>query len=263
MFAATASIILYLISGFYLALQLSKDTAQRTTVFLLIATLAIAANGYASLQWLITDQGVSFSLIPMATVITFTVNFIVLSSRHRKQLQNLFLALFPLSALILFLAMTTQNAKIASSEVSIQIGFHVLTSILSYSLLTLAAFQALFLSLQEWRLRHKHFGSFPQIFPSLQTIESLLFETLWIGFGLLTLSLATGLIFFEDFFAQHLAHKAFFSIFSWIFFAILLWGRHTKGWRGKTAIRWTLTGFATLAIAYWGTKFVLEMLLFS
>ncbi len=71
------------------------------------------------------------------------------------------------------------------------------------------------------------------------------------------------LIFFEDFFAQHLAHKTFFSIFSWIFFAILLWGRHTQGWRGKTAVRWTLSGFITLAVAYWGTKFVLEVLLSS
>ena len=92
-------------------------------------------------------------------------------------------------------------------------------------------------------------------------MESLLFETLWAGFGLLTLSLATGLIFFEDLFAQHLAHKAFFSLFSWIFFAILLWGRHFRGWRGKTAVRWTLIGFGTLALAYWGTKFVLKVLL--
>tara|TARA_B110000091_G_scaffold207565_1_gene245962 strand:+ start:102 stop:893 length:792 start_codon:yes stop_codon:yes gene_type:complete len=263
MFTATASIALYLISSFYLALQLSKGGAQRTTVFFLIATLAIAANGYASFQWLITDQGINFGLLPMTTVIAFTVNFIVLGSRHRKQLQNLFLVLFPLSALILFLAMTAKDAGITSSEVSIQMGFHVLASILSYSLLTLAAFQALFLSLQEWRLRHKHFGIFSQIFPSIQTMESLLFEALWVGFGLLTLSLATGLIFFEDFFAQHLAHKTFFSIFSWIFFAILLWGRHTQGWRGKTAVRWTLSGFITLAVAYWGTKFVLEVLLSS
>ncbi len=263
MLAAAASIVLYLTSSFYLTLQLSKGVTQRTTIFFLTATLAVAANGYASFQWLITDQGINFGLLPMTTVIAFTVNFIVLSSRHRKQLQNLFLVLFPLSALMLFLAMTAKDAGITPSEVSIQTGFHVLTSILSYSLLTLAAFQALFLSLQEWRLRHKYFGSFPQIFPSLQTMESLLFKVLWIGFGLLTLSLATGLIFFENFFAQHLAHKAFFSIFSWIFFAILLWGRHTKGWRGKTAIRWTFSGFITLAIAYWGTKFVLEVLLSS
>jgi ABC-type uncharacterized transport system permease subunit len=40
-----------------------------------------------------------------------------------------------------------------------------------------------------------------------------------------------------------------------------LWGRHTRGWRGKQAIRWTLGGFAALMLAYFGTKLVLELLL--
>ncbi|MAD58279.1 MAG: phosphohydrolase [Porticoccus sp.] len=268
MLIATASIMFYLLAALYQALQLSKKASQKPAVIFILSLSAVFLHGYASLQWVFTDQGVTFSLISIITIIIFAINCIALASSFKRQCPDCILLLFPLSALILSIAMTTVAMKTKTSGinapiVSTQVGFHVFISILSFSMLTIAAFQALFLALQEWRLRRKQFGSFPQIFPSIQTMESLLFETIWAGFGLLTLSLATGLIFFEDLFAQHLAHKAFFSLFSWVFFAILLWGRHFRGWRGKTAIRWTLIGFGTLALAYWGTKFVLKVLLAS
>ncbi len=266
MFIAAVSIIFYLTAALYQALQLTKKVNQNPAIIIALSTLAISLHGYASLQWMLTDQGVTLNLILIITIIIFSVNCIALASSFKRQFHDYILLLFPLSALILSIAMTTISMKaktplLSSPVVSTQMGFHIFLSILSFSMLTISAFQALFLALKEWRLRRKRFGNFPQIFPSIQTMESLLFETLWAGFGLLTLSLATGLIFFDDLFAQHLAHKTFFSIFSWIFFAILLWGRHFRGWRGKTAIRWTLVGFGTLALAYWGTKFVLKVLL--
>jgi ABC-type uncharacterized transport system permease subunit len=51
------------------------------------------------------------------------------------------------------------------------------------------------------------------------------------------------------------------SIAAWSVFGILLWGRWRFGWRGRVAIRWTLSGFAALVLAYFGSKFVLEVLL--
>ena len=68
-------------------------------------------------------------------------------------------------------------------------------------------------------------------------------------------------MFIDDIFNQHLAHKTLLSIISWGVFATLLWGRWRYGWRGKTAVRWTLIGFAFLALAYIGSKFILEFLL--
>ena len=79
--------------------------------------------------------------------------------------------------------------------------------------------------------------------------------------GLLTLSLVTGVIFVDDIFAQQLAHKTFFSILAWCIYAVLLWGRHQLGWRSQTAARWTFGGFVALMLAYFGSKFVLELLL--
>ena len=62
-------------------------------------------------------------------------------------------------------------------------------------------------------------------------------------------------------FAQHLVHKMVLSIAAWAVFGILLWGRWRFGWRGRTAIRWTLSGFVALALAYFGSKLLLELVL--
>ena len=92
-------------------------------------------------------------------------------------------------------------------------------------------------------------------------MEKLLFELIWIGFILLTLSVASGFIFLDDMFAQHLVHKTILSIIAWCIFAILLYGRHAQGWRGTTAIKLTIAGFVVLMLAYFGSKFVLEIIL--
>jgi ABC-type uncharacterized transport system permease subunit len=92
-------------------------------------------------------------------------------------------------------------------------------------------------------------------------MESLLFQMIGAGFVLLSLTLVSGLMFVEDIFAQSLVHKTVLSLLAWGVFGILLWGRWRFGWRGRTAIRWTLSGFAALALAYFGTKLVLELVL--
>ena len=95
----------------------------------------------------------------------------------------------------------------------------------------------------------------------MKHMEILLFEVILVGFAALTISLASGLLFLENMFAQHLVHKTILSIIAWLVFLILLIGHWKLGWRGRTATRWTLSGFVSLMLAYFGSKFVLEVLL--
>ena len=92
-------------------------------------------------------------------------------------------------------------------------------------------------------------------------MEQLLFQLIGTGFVLLSAGLLTGIVFLEDVFAQHLVHKTVLSIAAWSIFGILLWGRWRFGWRGRKAIRWTLSGFGVLILAYFGSKLVLELIL--
>jgi ABC-type uncharacterized transport system permease subunit len=56
-------------------------------------------------------------------------------------------------------------------------------------------------------------------------------------------------------------HKTVLTIVAWILFCTLLWGHYQLGWRSKTAVRLTLTGFAMLMLAFFGSKLVLELIL--
>jgi ABC-type uncharacterized transport system permease subunit len=125
----------------------------------------------------------------------------------------------------------------------------------------LAAVQAILLAVQDSHLRSRHPGGFVRTLPPLQTMESLLFEMITAGFVLLTLALLSGFAFLENMLAQHLVHKTVLSILAWLMFGGLLIGRFRKGWRGRTAIGWTLGGFVVLILAYFGSKAVLELVL--
>jgi ABC-type uncharacterized transport system permease subunit len=99
--------------------------------------------------------------------------------------------------------------------------------------------------------------------PPLLTMEKMLFRIIAAGFALLTASLLTGMLFSEEVFGKALQfnHKTLFGVLSWLIFGALLAGRSLWGWRGRIALRWTLTGFLMLVLAYIGSKFVLEVLL--
>ena len=89
----------------------------------------------------------------------------------------------------------------------------------------------------------------------------MLFRTIAVGFILLTLTLLTGVLFVEDFLSQHLVHKTVLSVLSWLVFGGLLLGRWRYGWRGVRAVHWTLTAMALLLLSFFGSKFVLELVL--
>ena len=140
---------------------------------------------------------------------------------------------------------------------------HLLISLLSYSLFTIASLQALMLALLERRLHGGALPAYLQSLPPLLTMERLLFRLITAGFLLLTLTLASGMLFSEELFGRPLqfTHKVIFGILAWLIFAALLAGRQLYGWRGRVALRWTLAGFLTLILAYIGSKFVLEVIL--
>jgi ABC-type uncharacterized transport system permease subunit len=87
-----------------------------------------------------------------------------------------------------------------------------------------------------------------------------MFRLIGAGFGFLTLALFTGFVFVTNLFTQNLVQKTVLSLIAWLVFGVLLIGRMRFGWRGRSAVQWTLSGFAILAVAYFGVKFVLEYL---
>jgi ABC-type uncharacterized transport system permease subunit len=165
----------------------------------------------------------------------------------------------PLAAGCAFLPAVFPSTRALPNTEFTAFKIHLLISMLAYGLLAIGSLHVLLMALVERRL---HGGELPvalQKLPPLLTMEKLLFRIITAGFALLTLTLASGIMYSEELFGKALRfnHKTVFGILSWLIFAALLGGRLIYGWRG----RWTLAGFMTLVLAYVGSKFVLEVIL--
>jgi ABC-type uncharacterized transport system permease subunit len=227
-----------------------------------IAWLAAALHAMAMIGLYSAGGGPNFSFLSALSTVTWIVVAIVLLAALFKPVDKLGLVVFPLAALILLLKLLVPEEAHVVRNHSWPMTAHIVSSVTAYGFLNIAAIQALLLALQDWCLRTRHTGGLlVRSLPALETMESLLFQLIGAGFVLLTISLVTGFLFLENMFAQHLAHKTLLSILAWIVFAILLLGRLRYGWRGQIAIRWTLGGFLSLMLAYFGSKMVLEWIL--
>ena len=228
--------------------------------FLAPWTFAVVAMAIMLGSQLFVDSSLNFYFYNALFVAAFTICLILYLVSLFKQVEHLGLIVLPVTLAcivlnILFLKEATQVS------LSLGIQAHIITSIIAFSILGLAAVQAILLFFQDRTLRSHTNTGILRALPSLHESETLLFQTISLGVVILTITLASGFIYLEDIFAQHLAHKTLLSSLAWLVFVILLWGRMQFGWRGTTAIRWSLSGFTFLILAYFGSKFVLELVL--
>jgi len=255
--------ITYLGAGFVVLRSLISRTTLTGGVrlgLLVLVVLALVLHALVLMQNFIDPTGLNFGVFNAVSLLAWLVAVLLLVAMFSRPVDSLGVMVFPLAALALLLeAVFSTEHFVASDNFSLKL--HILISILSYSIFTIAAIQSVLLAIQDRHLHNQHPGGFVRTLPPLQTMEALLFQMLGVGFVLQSLSLLSGFAFLEDMFAQHLVHKTVLSIMAWVIFAVLLWGRWQFGWRGKMAIRSTLGGFVLLLLAYIGSKLVLEVMI--
>lgn len=258
-FLGIASICAYVTCTLLLTRDTFKNTSHKYST--VPAWLAVLLHFGYTFSLFIQQENLNFNLLNTASTISSFIAFLLLCAIFTKPVDKLGLAIFPLASIALSVALFIPGKEYDLEIDTWQMSVHILSSIVAFSLLTIAALQAVFLAIQERQLRKHPPGRFIRALPPLQTMESLLFQMIGIGVLFLSVSLVSGFIFIEDIFAQHLAHKTILSIIAWFTFSSLLSGRSRYGWRGQTAIKWTLVGFTLLLLAYFGSKLVLEVIL--
>jgi ABC-type uncharacterized transport system permease subunit len=250
---------LYCLSAF-LIYQALRSTLPGRWRFLLPAVFAILCHAIVLNSLIYQPEGLNLSFFIAFSLISWLVAIQIILSSFYRPVESLGIAIFPISALAsLFSGIPLETPLISTHGSGLQ--GHILISIIAYSLLTLGAFQASILAFQDHAIRSHKPGGFTRLLPPMHDMETLLFQFLAFGFVFLSASLLSGFLFLEDIFAQHLVHKTALSLVAWLILAVLLFGRLKFGWRGKTAIRWTLVSFAFLVLAFFGSKLVLEIIL--
>ena len=255
---ALLAIALYLAAAVLLGRPLLGREASATSLPLGLATGAVLAHAGV----LLGAHGGTLDLHFFAalSLASLVVSALTLLVNLVRPVAALGVIVFPLGALLLGVDTFAAPAT-TPLPMDWQIKLHVSIALLAFGVLSIAAALAILLAFQERALRHRQFGALLRALPPLTLTETLLFRLIAAGFVLLSLTLLTGILFVDNLFAQHLAHKTVLSILAWVVFGALLYGRRAWGWRGRRAVNLTLAGMTILLLAFFGSKFVLELVL--
>ncbi|OIP11106.1 MAG: cytochrome C biogenesis protein [Betaproteobacteria bacterium CG2_30_59_46] len=243
--------------------ETSQHTTEASAVWRLAILVPLALHGALLQPSLFPGVGLSLGAGNTLSAISWLTVLVYWLASFRYNMEGLQTLVLPGAALCLLAPLVFPEAHtIPHTELPL-FKIHLLLSLLAYSLFTIAAVHAVLMALAERRLHGHALARILGKLPPLLAMETLLFRIITVGFVLLTLSILSGVMFSEELFHKPLQfnHKSLFALLSWGIYAALLGGRKIYGWRGRTAILWTLAGFAMLLLAYLGSKFVLEVIL--
>ena len=248
-------------------IQQETTAHHNTTVDAVFVTALV--SGLAHLLYAInlsTTQGsLNLSLSAMTCLISLILTITFLAGSLAIPIRSLGIMVFPLTAISLIFSYLwgagVGSEQAADGQIQGQLfTAHIYISILTYSLITIAAIQSLLYVYQERLIKNRKSSTMLLALPPLQSMEQLLFRLVACGFVLLTLTLVTGMFFSHEIFGQPFTftHHKVFAILSWLVFAGLLFKRYRSGLRGTQAMKWTLVGFTLMQLGYFGTKIITE-----
>ncbi len=236
-----------------------RSVARPRLELLAWALILIAIVGHSDAIMLMMRSQGAFSIGLFEAVSLLAWTLAVLACLISIERQNRVLGAILMASAACGAALTGAGRSYAESTSSgWELTAHILLSMGAAALLFAAAVTALLLVFLDRRLRKRRLADLPSIMPPLDALEKVMFRLIGAGFALLTLALFTGFVFVTNLFTQNLVQKTVLSLLAWLIFGVLLIGRLRFGWRGRSAVRWTLSGFGVLAVAYFGVKFVLE-----
>lgn len=250
---------LYLAVSAYQYWLLKKHDKRHFRRVALLALLPLNVHGYLLHLLIDTDLGQNLSMINIFSTTFWLIGIALVIASLIKKLDILVMAVFPLSAAVVLITGFSDNRYFVDAS---DPGFltHILIAIAAISLIGLAAIQSIFVNVLDNKLKQKP-TQMNLALPALQDMERLLYALVSIGFVLLTLAIITAVMFMPTGGDNYSLHKPILSIASWLALGTLLFGHFKWGWRGKTAVQWTMAGFILLFLAYFGTRTVLEVIL--
>ncbi|BCT93335.1 membrane protein [Lysobacter helvus] len=256
---ALLAALAYVLSAGLLARGVAADRATRGYAWVLPALIALVLHVAVHVTTWRTAGSLDLHFFSALSLVGLGMAILTTLYGATGRMAALGVIVFPLAAAAL--VGYAAYGHVHTDTLDWRLQLHAWCALLAYATLGIAAVLALLLWAQERALRRREFHGWLRALPPLTELESLLFRTIAVGFVLLTATLLTGVLFVENLLAQHLVHKTVLSVLSWLAFGALLLGRWRRGWRGATAVRWTLAAMALLMLAFFGSQFVLEMVL--
>jgi len=258
---ALISAFFYVIAGALATTQLFPSHKANTRWFFMAITPALLSHAIWLYQHIIVLAGQNLPILNVLALVAFIISLLSTFANQRINTGVLLPAVYGFTVLTFIEVIYLPSNYITHLETHPQVAMHIIFALLAYSILSIASLLALQLAYLDYRLKKRKNPLTKMKMPPLMTLEKSLFQFILIGFILLSCTLLTGFIFLQDMFVQGKAHQAILSIIAWIIYGVLLWGHFSRGWRGRLIIYITIIGSSLLTLAYFGSRFVREILL--
>lgn len=251
-------ICLYMSAALLQCLDLKNDREFFKSWVLVFGALALVLHAWMLHDWIDLGRGQNLSFFNMLSLLCWLVALLVLLLSLFQSVEALILLIFPVAALSVVGALLSPSYTMVDTAANPPVFFHILVAVLSFGVLCIAGMQALILMIMEPIVRRRSRWGFSWRTPPLQSMEHLLFQTIWLGFILLSLVLVSSLYSYHEALFQQVAllQKTILASLAWVVFAMLLLGRKLAGWRGRRVTLGTLGGILVLIVAYLGTKII-------
>lgn len=224
---------------------------------------ALVLHAYLLSDLILSNSGQNLSILNVASLISFIIASITTGLMFKMRVWVLLPVVYSFSAINVAASTLLPGAFITHLEANPEVLLHISLALFSYATLMIATLYAIQLAWLDYQLKSKKRLVINPNVPPLMAVERQLFNIILIGEILLTLTLLTGFFFVHDILAQGKAHKAVLSALAWVVYGVLLWGHYRSGWRGRRVIWISIVGAFLLTLAYFGSRFVREVIIAS
>ena len=249
------------------SLSLFRQAFDRQTVApqtnILPAIIAAGSHGLLLFTSIFTNDAININLGLALSIVSWSVVVMFLMGLRKQPIATLGIIILPFATITVVLSTFFPGPDTILEHVNVIALSHTMIAIAAYALLTLAFCQAVLIIIQERHFQNKTAGPFFHTLPSMDLMESILFKIVIAGFTLLTITLISGSFFSQQIFGKPFTftHHTVLSSLGWIAFGALLIARYIWGWRGRAAAIWSISSFILLMLAYFGSRFVFEIIL--
>jgi ABC-type uncharacterized transport system permease subunit len=255
------SLSVYLVTATLLLKRFSKHLSGRHPMFLPLAGIALSTHLFVLVTSIFLEPGQNMSIVNVASLIAWLISVSMTAASLYMATALLLPVVYGFSGLVILLKLFIPDIYMMQISMNPSLVLHISLGLLAYGCLMIALLYALQFGYINARLKQKQTSLVASPLPPLMVVETILFKLLAVGTIILTLSLITGFGFLENMFAQQQVHKTVLSVLAWFIFATICVGHYRLGWRGKPIIAATIVASSILTLAYFGSRFVKEVLL--
>ena len=233
--------------------SLQRVAAWSTGIGFLLHTTALIADWVIDGHYPLFMLRETLSFLAWALVILYSV----VLYRYRTHAVGAFT--MPLISVLTFIALLIPSA---SSENRTPFSgtwlfpIHTTLLIFAYAAFFIVFMASVMYLLQERELKLKTFSAIFHRLPSLSTVNELATSAAALGLTLLTLGIATGMIWSSARSGQiwHNDPKEIFAVLTWLLYLVLTIYRSSTNWHGRRAAWLGVAGFALVLCTFFGAR---------